>query len=63
MQPEQNGDELWSVEEVANHFRVTQETVRRWVRAGRLKAIKPGGGKTSPLRVAQAEVDKLAGYG
>ena len=53
--------DLWSVDEVADYFRVSNETVRRWVRGGKLKAAKPGGGKTSPLRIRQDEVNRLAG--
>jgi excisionase family DNA binding protein len=51
-------DEWWSVEDIAKYFHVTRETVRRWVRAGKLHGVKPGG-KTSPLRIHQEEVDRL----
>ena len=59
----ENESEWWSVEEVANYFRVNRETVRRWVRGGKLPAAKPGGGRTSPLRIHQVEVERLAAYG
>jgi excisionase family DNA binding protein len=52
----------WSVEEVATYFRVDPETVRRWVRSGRLKAAKPGGGRNSPLRIHRVDVEELAAY-
>lgn len=33
---------LYSIEEVAKMFRVCKETVRRWIKEDRLKAIKIG---------------------
>jgi excisionase family DNA binding protein len=67
MQAELNGteneSEWWIVEEVAAYFRVTPETVRRWVRGGKLQAAKPGRGRTSPLRIHQVEVERLAEFG
>lgn len=36
-------DEWMTVEEVAGHFRVNAETVRRWIRAGELAVLELGG--------------------
>jgi len=37
-----NEPEFLTVEEVANRLRVHEDTVLRWIRAGRLKAYKIG---------------------
>jgi excisionase family DNA binding protein len=38
-------DSYLTVSEAAELLRVNEETVRRWVRAGRLQAVMPGGRK------------------
>jgi excisionase family DNA binding protein len=50
-------DDRWlTVEQVADEMQVNPETVRRWLRAGRLRGFQPGGTKigwrvpTSELR-------------
>jgi excisionase family DNA binding protein len=58
---EETPSDWWSVAEVAREFDVDPETVRRWIRSGRLKATKPGGARNSPLRIHQVEVNRLAG--
>ncbi len=45
----------WRIEQVAVHFDVSVSTVRRWIAAGRLRAIKAGG-----LRVPADEIDRFA---
>jgi len=46
----------WTPEEIAGIFRVHVVTVRRWIAAGQLGAIRlPGGG----YRIPQAEFDRL----
>lgn len=47
---------LLTVGEVAEIVRQTPESVRRWVREGRMKAIKLPGGA---LRIRQSEVDRV----
>lgn len=37
-----NEPEFLTVEEIANRLRVHEDTVLRWIRAGRLKAYKIG---------------------
>ena len=45
--------------EVADHLRLNVETVRRYVRSGKLRAIRLGGGRAG-YRVPSEELDKLA---
>ena len=46
----------WTPEEIAGIFRIHVATVRRWIAAGQLGAIRlPGGG----YRIPQAEFDRL----
>jgi excisionase family DNA binding protein len=51
-------DELLTVDEVAERVKVNPETVRRWVRSGRLPAVKPAGG---PYRIHSIDLDRLFG--
>ena len=52
-------EERWlTVTEVADHFRVDADTVRRWIKAGRLKGAQLGGPRTS-FRIPRDEVDRL----
>jgi excisionase family DNA binding protein len=44
------------VPEVAKRFDVHEETVLRWLRAGRLKGFRPGG-KKAVRRVDKADLD------
>lgn len=46
---------LWTVSEVADLMKVTERTVREWIRCKRLAAIKFG----SHWRVHQKEVDRI----
>jgi excisionase family DNA binding protein len=52
------GKEMLTVPEVAEHLRVTIETVRRWIRAGRIHAIKPGGPR-SGWRIERSELERF----
>jgi len=54
-------NELWTIEEVATLLRVHPETVRRWVRSGRMQAVRLGDGPKAPIRIDQAEVDRFSG--
>jgi len=51
-------DELLTVPEVAAHFKVTPEAVRRWLRQGRIKGIRLGGDKTG-WRIRESEVERF----
>jgi excisionase family DNA binding protein len=51
---------LLTIPEVARMLRVDETTVRRWVRAGALEAVKlPSHGKWQALRVKRATIDAL----
>lgn len=47
------------MEEVAKELRVHKRTILRWLKSGALKGYKLGDGKTSLLRIPQAEVSKF----
>lgn len=52
-------EERWlTVSEVAVRIRTTPDTVRRWIRQGRLHAVMPGGTKVG-YRIRQTDVDRL----
>lgn len=55
-----DNDRLLTVPEVAERLRVNDETVRRWVRTGRLKAVMPGGRKAG-YRIAESAVREMLG--
>lgn len=48
--------ELLTVDEVAERVKVHPETVRRWIKSGRLPAVRPGDG---PYRVYSADFDRF----
>jgi len=54
------GNEWLTVVEVAQRLKVTEETVRRWLRSGKLHGKKLGPTKAG-YRVASSEVDRLLG--
>ena len=55
---EQQLPETMSIEEAAQHFGVSGETVRRWCRQGRLRSYKIAG-RTSRVRVTVESVHRL----
>jgi excisionase family DNA binding protein len=52
-------EEWMTVEEVAVLFKVSTETVRRWIRAGELKVLDLGGPRMG-YRIMRSEVDAFA---
>jgi excisionase family DNA binding protein len=52
------GDELLTVDEVAERVKVNPETVRRWIKSGKLPAVKAAGG---PYRIHSTDLDRLFG--
>jgi excisionase family DNA binding protein len=51
-----NNAKHWTTEEISEFLRVHVATVRRWIAAGQLGAIRlPGGG----YRIPQSELDRL----
>jgi excisionase family DNA binding protein len=55
-------DRLLTVSEVAERLRVYPETVRRWLRAGRLTGIRLGGTKLG-YRIAESELRRFISEG
>lgn len=53
-----NPDPFLSLEEVAADLNIHIETVRRWIRDGRIEAFKIGQGRTSPYRIRRSALDK-----
>lgn len=53
-------ERLLTLAEVAEYLRLNVETVRRYVRSGKLRAVRLGGGRAG-YRVPEDEVEKLAG--
>jgi excisionase family DNA binding protein len=51
-------DEILTVQEVANYFKVSRSTVWRWCNQGRLLAFKAGHG----WRVHRSELEKIVGH-
>jgi excisionase family DNA binding protein len=51
-------DRLLTVAEVAERLRTTPETIRRWLRAGKLHGVRMGGTKLG-YRVRAGEVDRF----
>jgi excisionase family DNA binding protein len=49
---------LLTVREVAERIRSSPETVRRWLRQGRLRGFRPGGTKLG-YRVPESELDRF----
>jgi excisionase family DNA binding protein len=51
-------EQLLTVNEVAAQLRTKPETVRRWLRAGKIRGALPGGDKMG-YRIAEYEVARL----
>ncbi len=49
---------LLTVREVAERIRSSPETVRRWLRQGKLRGFRPGGTKLG-YRVPEAELERF----
>jgi excisionase family DNA binding protein len=53
-----NEERLLTVREVADRLRASPETVRRWLRQGKLRGFRPGGTKLG-YRVPQTELQRF----
>lgn len=53
-----NDDRLLTVPEVAERMRASTETVRRWLRQGKLRGILPGGDKMG-YRILESELRRF----
>lgn len=52
-------DPLMTTTEVARYFHVDPKTVRRWVKEGKLQAIKPGDGELRFSRATLPPIEPL----
>ena len=60
MTPYYNPDQrTYTVPEFAQEVGVWPETVRIWIRAGRIKAYRPGGTVGSHYRIPGSEVERI----
>jgi excisionase family DNA binding protein len=53
-------EEFYTIKEFAKLLKVTPETVRRAIRAGKILALKFGDGKTSSWRIPRIQLDRMA---
>ena len=51
-------EELLSVKEVAEILRVSTQTIILWIKAGKLKAVKPGGA----WRIRRSDLEELVEF-
>ena len=51
-------ERLFSVPEIADRLQVTEETVRTWLRSGRLRGLRPGG-RRAGWRVRQSDLARF----
>ena len=51
-------DPMLTVAEVASRLRINPETVRVWLRSGKLRGVMPGGDKIG-YRIPESEVRRL----
>jgi excisionase family DNA binding protein len=51
-------ERLLTVREVAERIRSSPETVRRWLRQGKLRGFRPGGTKLG-YRISEAELERF----
>ncbi|QDT35995.1 Helix-turn-helix domain protein [Stratiformator vulcanicus] len=58
MDDDEQSSEFLSVAETAQHFRVSEKTVRRWIDKGRLFATQPGG-PGGRLLIPRSELDAI----
>lgn len=51
-------ERLLTVQEVAQQLRASPDTVRRWLRQGRLHGVRPGGDRLG-YRIRQSDLDRF----
>lgn len=52
-----------TVDQVAEDLQLSTNTIRNWIRSGKLPAYKLCTGVTAPLRIRQSDVDALLDAG
>jgi len=58
----ESDSELWTVDQVADYLQLSPETIRRWVRDGKLPAVKLGSNRAG-FRIHESEVRKIRDQG
>ena len=53
---------LLNVRQVASRLHVSPETVRRWLRSGKMRGLRPGGGDAN-YRIRLSEVERFLDEG
>jgi len=53
--------EFYTVAEVANLLRVSESTIRNYIRKGFIKAIKFGPERRATVRIPKSEIEELYG--
>lgn len=51
-------ERMYTVKEAAERLKANPETIRRWLRDGRLKGVMPGGQKLG-YRIPASEVERV----
>ncbi len=57
-QVEAPADELYSLRQASRRLNISRKTIWREITRGNLKAFKVGNGVTSPLRIAESEIQR-----
>jgi excisionase family DNA binding protein len=57
-----DGERLLTVPEVAERLRVHPDTLRRWLRSGRIKGVMMGG-RSGGYRIKESEVARVENEG
>lgn len=52
------GERMLTVQEVAERLRASPDTVRRWLREGRLRGVLPGGSRLG-YRIPESELQRF----
>ncbi len=53
--------DFYTVSEAAKYLKVSDYTIRRWIKEGKIHSEKPGNGKTARHRIPRSELERLAG--
>lgn len=55
--PASRSGPYWTIREVADHYRLHPETIRRWIAKGAIKSVRLGAGPKPRIRVHDREID------
>ena len=54
---------IYTIEELAKLLQLSPLTIRRAVKAGKIKVIRLGSGEKAPIRITSVEVEKILNEG